>query len=129
MHIWPITSAAGVPSLTQALSCGARPSKFLRWRSGFSTHLRWNKNKFLSMKPNLNHLQQLLFHTILPPHDQYNLFWSYKKRVPKPLLGHQNWVTSTCGRHNSARVNHGMPGTGVIGHKRKEGVLATFLMI
>ena len=40
------------------------------------------------MKPNsnLNHLQQLLFHTI-PPLLDHNLFWCYKKRAPKPLIG------------------------------------------
>jgi len=47
---------------------------------------------------NLDHLQQLLFHTIPQPLDQYDLFWSYKKRAPKPLLGGQNWATSTGGR-------------------------------
>ena len=61
-----------------------------------------NKNKFISMKPdsNLNHFQQPLFHTIPPPLDHYNLFWSYKKQAPKPLLGRQNWVTLT-GRHHN----------------------------
>ena len=52
----------------------------------------------ISMKT--NSILQLLFHTIPPPLDQYNLFWSYKKRAPKPLLGRQNCVTSTVGRHN-----------------------------
>ena len=35
-----------------------------------------NKNNFISMKPNsnLNHLQQLLFHSIPPSLHQYNLF-------------------------------------------------------
>ena len=54
------------------------------------------------MKPNsnLNHFQQLLFHTISPPLHQYNLFWSYKKRAPKLLVGRQNWVTWRGGRQN-----------------------------
>ena len=79
-------------------------SQFWRQRSGFGARFRFckpNKNNFISMKPksNLNHFHQLLFHTFPPPLDQYNLFWSYKKRAPKPLLGCQNWVTSTflCG--------------------------------
>ena len=60
------------------------------WRP-FSFLLNKNKNKFISMKPNsnLNHFQQLLFHTFPPPLDQYNLFWSYKKRAPK--LGYFDW--------------------------------------
>ena len=78
-------------------------TQFWRPRSGFAPVSVFEKpNKFISVKPNsnLNHFQQLLFHTIPPPLDQYNLFWSYKKRAPKPLLGRQNWVTSTGGRHN-----------------------------
>ena len=61
-----------------------------------------NKNRLISRKPNsyLNHFKPLLFYTIPPPLDQYNLFWSYKKRAPKPLLGRRKWVTSTGGRHN-----------------------------
>ena len=51
------------------------------------------------MKPNsnLNHFQQLF---IPPPLYQYNLFWSYQKQVRKQLLGRQNCVSSTGGRHN-----------------------------
>ena len=51
------------------------------WRPKCSLSARYrflkpNKNKFISMKPNnnLNHFQQLLFHTIPPPLDQYNHF-------------------------------------------------------
>ena len=53
------------------------------------------------MKPNsnLNSFRQLLFYTIPTPLDQYNLFWSYKKLAPKLLLGRQNCVTLTGGRH------------------------------
>ena len=52
------------------------------------------------MKPNSNsnHFQQLLFLTIPQPLDQYNLICLTKK-TQKPLLGRQNWVTSTGGRH------------------------------
>ena len=68
------------------------------WRL-FSFLLDPNKNKFISMKPNsnLNHFQQLF---IPPPLYQYNLFWSYQKQVRKQLLGRQNCVSSTGGRHN-----------------------------
>ena len=40
---------------------------------------RTKVSKFISMNPNsnLNHFQQLLFHTIPPPLDQYDLYWSY----------------------------------------------------
>ena len=40
-----------------------------------------NKNQLISMKPNrnLNHVQQLLFHTILLPLDQYIFFCLTKK--------------------------------------------------
>ena len=75
------------------------------WRlisAGFGAVLVFVKSKkIISMKPNgnLNNFQHLLFHTI-PPLNQSNLFWYYKKRAPKPLLGCQNWVTSTGGRHN-----------------------------
>ena len=39
---------------------------------------------YISMKPNsnLNHFKLLLFHTIPPPLDQYNLFRSYKNGRP-----------------------------------------------
>ena len=52
------------------------------------------EKKIISIKQNsnLNHFQQLLFLTFSPPLDQYNLFWPYKKRAPKPLLGCQNWL-------------------------------------
>ena len=55
----------------------------------------------ISMKPssNLNHFQQLLFHTIPPPLAQYNLFFVLQKMGAKPLLRRQNCVTSTGGRH------------------------------
>ena len=55
-----------------------------------------NKNKFISIKPNsnLNHFQQLLFHTMPPPLDQYK---HLRKRAPKLLLGRQNWATSKGG--------------------------------
>ena len=47
------------------------------------------KIKFISMKQNsnLNHFQQLLFHTSPPPLDQYNLFGPYKKRAPNRSPG------------------------------------------
>ena len=99
---------AGVPWLTRALSCGARPSKWLSFSARGAVlapvfvFIKPTKNKLISMKPNsnLNHFQKHLLHIIPLPFDQYNLFWSYKKRAPKPLLGRQNWVTSTGGCHN-----------------------------
>ena len=45
----------------------------------------------MKQNSNLDHFQQRLCHTFPPPLDQYNLFWPYKKRAPKPLLGCQNW--------------------------------------
>ena len=62
------------------------------------------------MKPNsnLNHLQQLMFHTIHPPLHQYNNFcWSYKNRAGF----FDGWAPQL-----SVRVNHGTPANGVIGH-------------
>ena len=53
-----------------------------------------NKNKFISMKPNsnLDHFQQILFHTIPPPLDQYNLYLVlHQTGATKPLLVRQNW--------------------------------------
>ena len=102
MYIWPITPAAGVPWLTRALSCGARPSKQLSFGArGVVLELVFvfvkpNQIKFICMKPNsnLNHFQQLLLHTVPLPLDQYNLFRFYQKNRL------QNWVTSTGGRHN-----------------------------
>ena len=67
----------------------------------FSVWERPNKNKSISRKQNstLNHFLQLFFLTFPPPLDQYNIFWPYKKRAPKPLLGCQNWVTLIGGCH------------------------------
>ena len=108
MYICSITPAADVPWLTRALMLWRPPvevTQFWRPRSGLvpiCVFVRPNKIKFICMKPNsnLDHFQQLLFHTIPPPLDQYNLFWSYKEQAPKPLLGRQNCLTSTGGRQN-----------------------------
>ena len=54
----------------------------------------------MKQNSNLTHFQQLLFLTFPPPLDQYNHFLAYKKRAQKPLLGGQNWVTSTGGCQN-----------------------------
>ena len=71
------------------------------------------------MKPNsnLNHLQQLLSHSIPPPLDHYNLCWSYKKRGAKtalraPKLGYFDGRAPQL----SARFDHRTPAAGVIGH-------------
>ena len=93
-------------------------TQFWRPRRSFGASFRFCKtkqNKFISMKPNINsnHFQQLLFHTIPPPLDQYNLFWSYIKRAPK--LSYFNGRASQL----TARVDHGTPSNGVIGHRDK----------
>ena len=60
-----------------------------------------NNNKLICMKlnSNLNHFQQLLFQTIPPPLDQFNLFWSYKKRAPNRSSGAKTgllrWASDT----------------------------------
>ena len=63
----------------------AEVTQLWRLRIGFGARFRFlynQKKKFISMKPNsnLNHFQQLLFHTI--PRLLINIifFWSYKKR-------------------------------------------------
>ena len=114
----------------QTLSCGARPSNKLIFgaRGAVSVPVfvlvKASKNKFISMyEPNsyLNHFQQLLFHTIprllineggkaylrVLGQNQYNLF---KKRAQK--LGYFDWRALQL----IARVNHGTPASGVIGH-------------
>ena len=55
------------------------------------------------MKPNsnLNHFKQLLFHTIPPSLDQYNLFRSYKNG--RQNLGYFDGLAPQL----SGRVNHG----------------------
>jgi len=57
---------------------------------------------------NLNHFQQLLFYSFPPPLDQYNHFWSYKKRVPK-LNYFDGWVPKC-----SPRVTLATSGAGVV---------------
>ena len=101
-YIWQTTPAPDVASVWH------QPVKVTRFGtrgavlSPISVFERPNKNKIIIMKQhsNLNHLQLLLFHTFPPPLHQYNLFWPYKKRAPKPLLGCQNWVTSKGGCQN-----------------------------
>ena len=64
----------------------------------------------------LNHFRQLLFYTIPPSLDQYNLFWSYKmdaKTAPwAPKLGYFDGRAPQL----SARVHHVTQAAGVIGH-------------
>ena len=79
-----------------------------------------NKNRLISRKPNsyLNHFQPLLFYTIPPPLDQYNLFLFLQKTGAKtasraPKMGYFDGRAPQL----SARVNYGKPATaGVIGH-------------
>ena len=59
------------------------------WRPFYFVFVKPNKNKFISMKPksNLNFFQQLLFHTIPPSPDQYNLVLFSRQ---KTLIQHKN---------------------------------------
>ena len=67
------------------------------------------------MKPNnnLNHFQQFLFHTILPPLHQYNLFWSYKNGRQNRPSGAEPGFFDGRAPQLSARVNQGTTAAGV----------------
>ena len=66
----------------------------------------------MKTKSNLSHLQQLLLHTIPPPLDRYNQKTGAKTAPRVPKLDYFDGRAPQL----SARVNHGTPAAGVIGH-------------
>ena len=108
VSIWPITPAAGVPWLTRALIWGPRPSKepiFGARGVVLAPVSCKTKKDCIDQEAGEKYEKKVVWND--SSYCLASYWWIYfclvlhkRKRATKPLLGRQNGVTSTGGRHN-----------------------------